>query len=532
MGLSEHAAIHHQHAIEYANRMGSKDAQCFTVGNLGIASAAQGDLQTSRICLQYHLSSAQRQKSAVADNKFAQHSLKEVSKSAYHRLGQVNATDGRFDEAADHFAKAMEAKIIRRVTAPAAIPEEVTPKPCKVGHVISLPDQGTQYKNCIHVKEEDLRRFGHDIRKLKEHQVLPWSERERLERQLRFGEAFEEECRRPVEPLDPWRNIPEPERLRPPNEGDLFLNQIVPQSPQKLEREPEEVVEEEPEDLKKRSKLYRRMSSNISAGSASTAATSRTSSKESTSKPGLQRQSSLTLPLRSRSLVMAGATLAERLEAVKKAIDGVLVRRGGILEAAGAMFFEARGMLNFDEHCAATSLDWSERQIVRRDAIVLTSTGLLADEQMKDTVLLRIEAELPAECPTAAELLNWGAVQRSPQEHAQYSALAVMCQERLLCAGRGARVSLGASGARVELADGACCEVPPAATAEGAVAVLKLPPGGEVLEIRYRTDESVEVRRASSKTVRRPDTSDWLHESGGWHINAKSKGHSCADRGG
>ena len=36
--------------------------------------------------------------------------------------------------------------------------------------------------------------------------------------------------------------------------GDLFLNQIVPQSPQKLEREPEEVVEEEPEDLKKRSK--------------------------------------------------------------------------------------------------------------------------------------------------------------------------------------------------------------------------------------------------------------------------------------
>jgi len=47
MGLAEHAAIHHQHAIEYANRMGAKDAQCFTVGNLGIASAAQGDMQTS-----------------------------------------------------------------------------------------------------------------------------------------------------------------------------------------------------------------------------------------------------------------------------------------------------------------------------------------------------------------------------------------------------------------------------------------------------------------------------------------------------
>ncbi|CAK9018771.1 Hypothetical protein SCF082_LOCUS14225 [Durusdinium trenchii] len=57
----------------------------------------------------YHLSSAQRgSKSMAADNKFAQNTLKEVSKNAYHRLGQVNATDGRFDEAADHFAKAME----------------------------------------------------------------------------------------------------------------------------------------------------------------------------------------------------------------------------------------------------------------------------------------------------------------------------------------------------------------------------------------------------------------------------------------
>ena len=60
MGLAEHAAIHHQHAIEYANLLGAKDAQCFTDGNLGVASAAQGDLQTSRICLQYHLSAAQR----------------------------------------------------------------------------------------------------------------------------------------------------------------------------------------------------------------------------------------------------------------------------------------------------------------------------------------------------------------------------------------------------------------------------------------------------------------------------------------
>merc|ERR1719253_2131653 len=108
MGLSEYAAIHHQHAIEYANRMGAKDAQCFSVGNLAIASAAQGDLQTSRICLQYHLSAAQRQKQSLGDNKFALQTLKAVSNTAYHRLGQENAMDGRMDEATSHFAKAIE----------------------------------------------------------------------------------------------------------------------------------------------------------------------------------------------------------------------------------------------------------------------------------------------------------------------------------------------------------------------------------------------------------------------------------------
>jgi len=108
MGLSEHAAIHHQHAIEYANRMGAKDAQCFSVGNLAIASAAQGDLQTSRICLQYHLSAAQRQKQTLGDSKFAQNTLKHVTNNAHARLGQVNAMDGRMDEATSHFEKAIE----------------------------------------------------------------------------------------------------------------------------------------------------------------------------------------------------------------------------------------------------------------------------------------------------------------------------------------------------------------------------------------------------------------------------------------
>jgi tetratricopeptide (TPR) repeat protein len=108
MGLSEHAAIHHQHAIEYANRSGAKDAQCFAVGNLGIASAAQGDMQTSKICLQYHLTTAKRQQKQAGSSKFVQHTLKMVSNDAHHRLGQVSAIDGDFDEASKHFAHAIE----------------------------------------------------------------------------------------------------------------------------------------------------------------------------------------------------------------------------------------------------------------------------------------------------------------------------------------------------------------------------------------------------------------------------------------
>ena len=199
-------------------------------------------------------------------------------------------------------------------------------------NVISMADNGTQYKNYIHVTEEDLRRYGHDLQKLRSRQVVPWSERERRIRQLSFGEAFEDNCRQPTEVLDPWRNIPDPESFRPPNEGDLFVNQVVPQSPRKIEREePEENEADEVQELlemtQRRSSSkqsiskdgYRRMSSNISAGSASTVAStnvsrdvSRASSKDSAARTNLQRQSSVPLPpvSRSRSLMIAGATLA------------------------------------------------------------------------------------------------------------------------------------------------------------------------------------------------------------------------------
>lgn len=200
-------------------------------------------------------------------------------------------------------------------------------------NVISMADNGTQYKNYIHVTEEDLRRYGHDLEKLRERQVVPWSQRERRVRQLSFGEAFEVNCRKPAEVLDPWRDIPDPESFRPPNEGDLFVNQVVPQSPRKIEREEPDNEADEVQELLEMSQRrssskhsiskdgYRRMSSNISAGSTSTVAStnvsrevSRASSKESAAaaRANLQRQSSIPLPpvARSRSLMMAGASLA------------------------------------------------------------------------------------------------------------------------------------------------------------------------------------------------------------------------------
>lgn len=107
MGLNEHAAIHHQHAIEYANRLGSKDAQCFAVGNLGVAAFQQGDLQTSRICMQYHLNMARRQKGKDKSN-FTTLANNSVDNDAHHQLGQVSAADGRLEEASSHFARSVE----------------------------------------------------------------------------------------------------------------------------------------------------------------------------------------------------------------------------------------------------------------------------------------------------------------------------------------------------------------------------------------------------------------------------------------
>ena len=246
------------------------------------------------------------------------------------KSGRLHSKSNR--QIGKHGRYARKSKSQPAVLDPDLVPSPMN-EPCMINtNVISMADNGTQYRNYIHVTEEDLRRYGHDLEKLKTRQVLPWSERERRVRQLSFGEAFEDNCRQPADVLDPWRNIPDPESFRPPNEGDLFVNQVVPQSPRKLEREePEEKEADEPVqellDLSQRRSSskqsvskdgYRRMSSNISAGSASTAAStnvsrdvSRASSKDSSAR-AIQRAASLPLPPvnRSRSLMLAGATLA------------------------------------------------------------------------------------------------------------------------------------------------------------------------------------------------------------------------------
>eukprot|EP00920_Eleutheroschizon_duboscqi_P036209 GHVT01087524.1.p2 GENE.GHVT01087524.1~~GHVT01087524.1.p2 ORF type:complete len:497 (+),score=95.69 GHVT01087524.1:232-1722(+) len=78
MGLSEHGSIHHQHAVEIAHRLHSKEAQAAAVGNLGLAAMEQGDLKTTRMCLQYHLRSIT---AASMDSKTAQSSAVFLSSS-------------------------------------------------------------------------------------------------------------------------------------------------------------------------------------------------------------------------------------------------------------------------------------------------------------------------------------------------------------------------------------------------------------------------------------------------------------------
>lgn len=107
MNLNEHASIHHQHAVEYATRLGAKDGQQLAVGNLGVCSLAQGDLSTSRVCLNYHLSSKVG-KSASSPSLFTQLTTAQTEGMAHRQLGQVAEQAGRLEEAASHLSRSLE----------------------------------------------------------------------------------------------------------------------------------------------------------------------------------------------------------------------------------------------------------------------------------------------------------------------------------------------------------------------------------------------------------------------------------------
>lgn len=115
MGLSQHAAVHHHLAIKLANLVGAKNAQCSAVGNLGVSAAQHGDFQTAQMCLQHHrdMGHAVRGKSQIqpihmGNANFAEHMTRQVENDLHHQLGQLNASQGKQDEASSHFARAVE----------------------------------------------------------------------------------------------------------------------------------------------------------------------------------------------------------------------------------------------------------------------------------------------------------------------------------------------------------------------------------------------------------------------------------------
>lgn len=162
-----------------------------------------------------------------------------------------------------------------------------------------------------------------------------------------------------------------------------------------------------------------------------------------------------------------------------------------------------------------------------------------------DTVLLDLETRLPQEgwardLPglTTPVLLDWvadpdfGWLQAHRGDHVAWAPLAAACREAVIIEGRGARVALppfsseaASLRAMVYLASGAVCSIyrQEASIIDGVVAVLSSAPGSEVVEVRYRGDESVEVVLADDggRIVKRPRHGLVLHKS-----EASAAGHT------
>mmetsp|Transcript_583 Transcript_583/g.1372 ORF Transcript_583/g.1372 Transcript_583/m.1372 type:complete len:556 (-) Transcript_583:395-2062(-) len=81
----------------------------------------------------------------------------------------------------------------------------------------------------IVVRESDLRKYGSDIRKLRECQVRPSSPTAascKKDFDLTFKSAFALRCRGGAELRDPWQGMKNPEFTREQSEQDLVLNQV------------------------------------------------------------------------------------------------------------------------------------------------------------------------------------------------------------------------------------------------------------------------------------------------------------------
>jgi len=92
------------------------------------------------------------------------------------------------------------------------------------GHRIPAVVSGVDnHSSMIVVREADFRRYGHDLKKLRQCQVPKWREPAKL---LSKQERYELACRSQTEFRDPWDGLGNPEALRPSAEGDLTLNQL------------------------------------------------------------------------------------------------------------------------------------------------------------------------------------------------------------------------------------------------------------------------------------------------------------------
>ena len=95
LGQPAEAAVHHQHALRYAIRLGSVPSQSIAIGNLGLTGSASQDFVTAKACMERYLELSS--------------SLQDVEglSNAHHTLGHIAAEQGEFPQASDHFQAAM-----------------------------------------------------------------------------------------------------------------------------------------------------------------------------------------------------------------------------------------------------------------------------------------------------------------------------------------------------------------------------------------------------------------------------------------